>query len=169
VYVDRRGDQVTVIVPPVGWSRRLFLLLFMGATLFCLPAAYFAATLLTWVSSDLVIAYMWAMIACPMGVYLLAYSYHLAKRRVRIDAGGVSLRRTILSPFGRWERAWDARRLLGIVRSDDPDGPGDPDATQALYMLYAKTRDGNVSPLLDSPDPREIDRVAGALREALHL
>jgi hypothetical protein len=138
----------------------------MGSTLFCLPAAYFAATLLGWVSGELVLAYMWAMLACPLGGYLLAYSYHLAKRRVRIDAGGVSLRRTIQSPFGKWERAWDARRLGGIERSDDGHRT---DTIHALYFLYARTRDGNVFPLLDSPDARELDQVAGALREALYL
>jgi hypothetical protein len=39
----------------------------------------------------------------------------------------------------------------------------------ASYILYAETRDGDVSPLLDFPDARELDQVAAALREALYL
>jgi hypothetical protein len=171
MHLSSSEGRVTAIIAPVGWARRSYSILLFGSVCLLLPCALlilWRAGLLrgqpraAWPSAAFSVLFM------ALGAYVAGYAYYVAHRSVRIDLDETCLRRTILSPFGTWERSWDARRITELHRSDFSSAEPH-EATHLFFLLYVKTRDGRLHTLFDSPDRSQIDAVEAALRATLDL
>lgn len=171
LFIEWHGGGLTVIVSPGGWRGHWVPVIVLAKGVFALPLLFLFRTLGPLASSPgQVMIYGMVGAFWLLSVYLLGYACHFAGRRVRIDVDDRQVRRSILSPFGRWERAWDCRRVAEVVGSDElaaEDGVDGRGRSQLYHLLYLRTRDDRLWVLFDTPDPAQLAAAADAIREAL--